>query len=251
MINIYCDESCHLEVSDKNKNKQKSMVLGGVICPDHMKKDILNQIRDIKEKHGLSRFGEFKWTKVSSNKIDFYKELIQYFFENENLRFRALVFKNKADFYYTYYTHNDIYYIAYYLLLIEMISADTTNSIYIDKKDTRGGQKVKELKDNLIHAKFSKGNRWSSDIEFNPDLIKKIQIIDSKDVELMQLADLLIGAVSYINRIQVGENLSSKSKLELVDLIKQYSGHSLIKSTLRQAEKFNIFLWSPNKGGCN
>ena len=106
MINIYCDESCHLEVSSKNRENQKSMVLGGITCPEGAKKEILNDIRDIKVKHGLSRFGEFKWTKVSNNKIEFYKELVRYFFSNNNLKFRGLVFKDKGDFYYTYYTHN-------------------------------------------------------------------------------------------------------------------------------------------------
>lgn len=247
MINIYCDESCHLELSEKNKDNQKSMVLGGITCPDEKKRQILNEIRDIKEKHGLSRFGEFKWTKVSENKIDFYKEIIDYFFKNKELKFRALIFKNKADLYYTHYTHNEIYYIAYYLLLIDMISTDNRNSIYIDKKDTRGGEKVKELKKNLIDTKFSNKTKWGSDVEFNADIIERIQIIDSRDVELMQLADLLIGAVAYINRIEAGERLNSKAKLELVEIIKSYSGYSLIKSTLRREEKFNIFVWSPKK----
>ena len=59
-------------------------------------------------------------------------------------------------------------------------------------------------------------------LQQDEELIKKIQIIDSRDVELMQLADLLIGAVAYINRIEVGEELKSESKLHLIDLIKEY-----------------------------
>lgn len=245
MVNIYCDESCHLEVSDKNMKSQKSMVLGGIICGDKYKKQILEEIRDIKVKHGLSKFGEFKWTKVSNNKIEFYNEIVKYFFENEHLRFRSLVFKDKSNFNYTYYSHDELYYIAYYLLLIDMISVDTKNSIYIDKKDTRGGRKVKELKDNLYNNKFSRQTKWNTDLELKKDLIKRIQIIDSKDVELMQLADLLIGAVAYANRIEVGEKLNSKSKLHIVNLIREYSGYSMTKSTLRQEDKFNVFVWSP------
>lgn len=86
-------------------------------------------------------------------------------------------------------------------------------------------------------------------MEFNADIIERIQIIDSRDVELMQLADLLIGAVAYINRIEAGEKLNSKAKLELVEMISDYSGYSLTKTTLRREEKFNIFVWSPKKRG--
>lgn len=240
MINIYCDESCHLEVTEKNVNMQKSMTLGGITCEDKFKKDILKDIREIKIKHGLSKFGEFKWTKVSNNKLDFYKEIIKYFFENDNLSFRVLVFKKKTDFYYKYYNHNDLYYMAYYLLLKRMISPNKINSIYIDKKDTRGGAKIKELKDKLME---------SSDTEFNSKIIERIQIIDSKDNELMQLADLLIGSVAYINRIEVGEQLKSNAKKELVEYIRDLSGYSLTKTTLIREKKFNIFIWTPDRGG--
>lgn len=249
MINIYCDESCHLEISDKNKDKQKSMVLGGIICPEESKKAIINDIRKIKVAYGLSKYGEFKWTKVSNNKIEFYVEIIKYFFRNNQLGFRALVFKNKSEFYYNYYSHNDLYYLAYYLLLREMISTDTENSIYIDKKDTRGGSKIKELRENLLTNKLTNRNVDISEMEFNHDLIKRIQIIDSRDTELMQLADLLIGAIAYINRIEEGEKLVSPAKMKIVNLIKDESGYSLIKSTLRQEKKLNIFIWCPNKRG--
>ena len=36
---------------------------------------------------------------------------------------------------------------------------------------------------------------------------------------------------------------------EIVELIKEYSGYSLTKTTLRSEEKFNVFIWSPGKGG--
>lgn len=238
MINIYCDESCHLEVTKLNKDNQKSMALGGITCNELYKRDVLNDIRQIKIKYGLSEFGEFKWTKVSDNKLDFYKEVIKYFFDNEHLSFRVLVFKRKSNFYYDYYSHNELYYIAYYLLLKRMISPSDNNAIYIDKKDTRGGAKVKELKYKLISE---------SNIDFNSNIIKRIQIIDSKDNEMMQLADLLIGAVAYINRIEMGEKLNSKAKLEIIELIRELSGYSLTKTTLIREKKFNVFIWTPNR----
>ncbi|KAF2784005.1 hypothetical protein SV13_07315 [Clostridium perfringens] len=237
LVNIYCDESCHLEVTELNKNNQKSMALGGIICNENAKRDILEDIRRIKVKHGLSRHGEFKWTKVSDNKLEFYKEIIRYFFNNNKLMFRVLVFKRKTEFYYDYYDHDDLYYMAYYLLLKNLINPSDNNSIYIDKKDTRGGRKVAWLKNKLA---------TDSNTEFRLNIIEKIQIIDSRDSELMQLADLLTGAVAYINRIEVGENLVSRSKLEIIELIKELSGYSLTKTTLISERKFNIFIWTPN-----
>ncbi|MCK4356448.1 DUF3800 domain-containing protein, partial [Candidatus Bipolaricaulota bacterium] len=67
VFNIYCDESCHLE-----HDRQKVMVLGAVWCPFEKARETAQAIRAIKEKHGLGREFEIKWTKVSPGKIDFY-----------------------------------------------------------------------------------------------------------------------------------------------------------------------------------
>lgn len=249
LINIYCDESCHLEMTNENKENQKSMVLGGISCPKDIIRKVSDEIRDIKEKHGINRYSEIKWTKVSPKKIDFYKDVINYFFNNKDLKFRTVVFQDKSKFYYNTYSHNDIYYIMYYFLLREMINVEYRNNIYIDKKDTRGGMKIKELKENLITSKLGSKIVSESALEFNSSLINKIQIIDSRDSEIMQLADILIGAVGYANRLNKGENLTSEAKLELAKLIMKESGYSLLKTTLRQEEKFNIFIWSVSKGG--
>ncbi|KAJ52191.1 hypothetical protein BD780_003780 [Clostridium tetanomorphum] len=235
MINIYCDESCHLEFTDKNKAKQVSMILGGISCPKEKVKNVSEELRKIKSRHGIWKFNEVKWTKASYNKIEFYKEVIEYFFNNDDLRFRTIVFQDKNKFNYEKYDHNEIYYIMYFYLLREMIDARKINNIYIDKKDTRGGRKIKDLKKCLCNEK----------LDFDLKLINNMQIINSSDSELMQLVDILIGAVGYANRLYMGEILNSTAKLELVEFIKRKTGYSLLKTTLRQEDKFNIFIWHP------
>ena len=92
MHNIYCDESCHLP----NDNSDV-MVLGAITCSKENKQSIFENIRNIKQKHNVSTWNEIKWTKVSNSKIDMYKELIDYFFQNDDLSFRGLIAKNKSD----------------------------------------------------------------------------------------------------------------------------------------------------------
>jgi len=57
IINIYCDESCHLE-----NDNQKVMVLGAIWCPYEKKDEIFERIREIKIKHRMSPKFEIKWT---------------------------------------------------------------------------------------------------------------------------------------------------------------------------------------------
>ena len=84
--NVYCDESCHLE-----NDGQKAMVLGAVWCPKEKRLEIAERIREIKQKHGLERDFEIKWTKVSPSKLAFYQDIVDYFFDDDDLHFRGLV----------------------------------------------------------------------------------------------------------------------------------------------------------------
>jgi hypothetical protein len=70
-------------------------------------------------------------------------------------------------------------------------------------------------------------------------------IIRSEESEIMQLADLLIGAVSYVNREQSG----NRGKLLLVKRIRERSGYLLTRTTLYREEKVNLFRWQPQEAG--
>ena len=82
VYNIYCDESCHLE-----NDHQNVMVLSAVWCPFEKAHEIFVRIREIKIKHGMKADFEVKWTKVSPAKRDFYIDLINYFFDDNDLHF--------------------------------------------------------------------------------------------------------------------------------------------------------------------
>lgn len=59
IINMYCDESCHLEHDGIN-----AMGLGSVWCQKEKVKEINQRICEIKERNGVSRNAEVKWTKI-------------------------------------------------------------------------------------------------------------------------------------------------------------------------------------------
>jgi hypothetical protein len=232
-INIYCDESCHLENDQSNV-----MVLGGITCPDADKRKTFERIRDIKQKHKLAKDFEIKWTKVSESKINFYLDLVDYFFDNESLRFRALIVpeKNKLRHRDFSQSHDQFYYKMYYDMLKILLNPAFQYNIYLDVKDTNGAEKIKKLEDLLglfLKKKYC----------LNKPIIKRIQEVRSNEVELLQLADLLIGAVSYLNR---GAGIN-KGKLKIIDYIRKKTLHPLDCSTLPAENKFNLFKWTPQE----
>jgi len=230
--NIYCDESCHLE-----KDGQRAMVLGALWCPAEKSREAAERIREIKSKHGMSRAFEIKWTKVGGKKVNFYLDLLDYFFDNANLHFRALVVPDKSALDHSAFsqTHDDWYYKMYFDLLKVILNPEDRYRIYLDIKDTRGAQKVAKLHDVLCNSVY----------DFSRQLVERIQLARSHEIELMQLADLLIGAVSYTNR----HLASNRGKLDLVERMKKRSGYSLMRTTLLKENKVNLLAWRASGEG--
>jgi hypothetical protein len=235
--NIYCDESCHLEKCDDD---QRVMVLGALWCPKEKREQISKKIREIKAKYGL-KTGitgfEIKWVKVSPARLDFYSELLNYFFDDDDLHFRALIIPDKRqlrhpDF---HQTHDDWYYKMYYYLLTNILHPRDRYYIYIDIKDTRSNEKVTELKTVLRNKVY----------DFDHAIIRRIQQIRSHESEILQLADLIIGAISYTHRHLDG----SPAKTALASIVKERSGYSLMDTTLPSENKMNIFVWKPSHVG--
>ena len=74
LINIYCDESCHLE-----HDHQGVMVLGAIWCPQARTAALAEESRNLKRKYGLAPEWELKWVKVSSGRLDYYQAVLNWF----------------------------------------------------------------------------------------------------------------------------------------------------------------------------
>lgn len=224
-INIYCDESNHLE-----KDGISMMVLGAVYAPKEKVKTANKRIREIKEKHGIKPTTEVKWTKVAINKIQFYLDVVDYFFDNDDLHFRAILV-NKEGLNHGAYnqTHDEFYYKMYFELLSKILDPQNKYNIYLDIKDTQGANKVKKLHKVLCNDIY----------DFDGSIIQNIQQVRSEELEVLQLTDLLIGAMQFLNR----NDVKSEAKKTLIERMRSRSGYDLLKSTLVREEKTNIFYW--------
>jgi hypothetical protein len=232
IINIYCDESCHLP-----NDGQKAMVLGALWCYKGNSIKYNQEIADLKAKHRLSPFFEIKWTKVSPGKRDFYIDLLNYFFDQDEMGFRAWVIPDKTILSHDNYsqTHDEWYYKMYFYLLRNLISTEKKFHIYLDIKDTRSRKKLHKLQEVLSNSNY----------DFSRQIIERIQHVRSHEIGLMQLVDVLTGAISYHAR---GLN-SSSAKNDSIELIKRKTGLSLTRNTLPSERKFNICIWRPDSGG--
>lgn len=230
LYNVYCDETCHLEHDGINV-----MVLGAVWCKQDKLKEINQRIRKIKERNNVSPTMELKWTKISPAKINLYRDIINYYFDDDDLYFRAIIIPDKTKLNHEKFhqTHDDWYYKMYFDMLRVIFSPTDNYEVYIDIKDTNSdwnAQKLREVCCNSIY-------------DFSHKVIKRIQPIRSEEVQIMQLVDILIGAVGYANRRFSEGFVKSPAKQEIVSLIKERSGYSMTKTTLFREEKLNLLAW--------
>jgi hypothetical protein len=210
---------------------QNVMVLGAIWCPIEKVQEISKRIREKKIEHGLSPAFEIKWTKVSPAKKKFYLGIVDYFFDDDDLHFRALVVPDKTLLQHDKFsqTHDEWYYKMYFDMLKVIVNPEDRYRIYLDIKDTRGGRKIEKLHEVLSNAKY----------DFSREIIERVQIVRSHEIEILQIADILIGAISYLNRHLSG----NAGKEAIITRIKERSGYSLELTTLLRESKMNIFKW--------
>ena len=223
--NVYCDESCHLISNDS-----KYMLIGAVYCPKNKVKKVNEYIEHLKENYNISNKIELKWNKIDKKTEKLYLDIINYFFNNDDLKFRVIVIdKTKLDHEKYNQTENEFYHKAYYEMLKYIIIPGNSYNIYPDIKDTNSYYYHQIMLD-YLRIKMQDTNKKT---------IRKVQPIRSYEAPILQINDILIGALSYYYR-----NLSNNNvKLNIISEIKKLYQNDLNETSYCSNTKFNIFMW--------
>lgn len=219
---IYCDESGLEALS--HKQAHLFTAIGGVWMPADYRAIFKEHITAIKLKHNV--YGELKWNKVSPKFYELYKDIIDYFFQTEQLRFRViLVEANKVDNF--FFNNKDIelgFYKFYYQLLHHWIFDFNNYNIFLDLKINRDRTRLKALRNFLDYSNLTSG-------------IHQVQGLPSEQSLGIQLADILTG----LTNAKFNQEITSEAKLGLISHIENtYLGNS-IAPTSKWEEKFNVF----------
>ncbi|WP_299099539.1 DUF3800 domain-containing protein [uncultured Winogradskyella sp.] len=213
-FNLYCDESTHLQYDEK-----PYMIISYINCAYPQIKQHKAYIKLLKDRHNLS--GEMKWSKISKSNAEFYADVIDYFFATD-LSFRAIVVdKSQIDESREGFTYNDFYFRMYYQLIAQKMHAKYCYNLYLDIKDTRSQEKLVRLKD-MLNAKSN---------------VRNIQFIKSYESYLMQISDVMMGAINY--HIRGLNKVTAKNRI--IEKMQSNAKINLRESTPREADKINLF----------
>lgn len=229
-VSLFIDETSHLE-HDGHYN----MCLGYIKVPDEKYDSIRRDFQQLKLKHH-SPF-ELKWNKFSRSRLDFYKALVDFFFEKE-LFFRCVLVKPKERLDHLSFndgSHDSFYYKMIYFLIKPSVK-DQNARIFLDIKDTRSREKLNKIIE--IYK-----NEMKTEEPF-----RRIQHLRSEDNVFIQLADFFIGAISYNSRaLNEGSFKFHPAKKEFIKYLEEKSGFNLDDGTPPWEEKFNVFDFQPRK----
>ncbi len=225
---IFCDESCHLEHDGAD-----IMVLGALHCTAEKATALTKHIKWLRHQHNYHN--ELKWTKLIAKQWPFYRSLLDMLFDDCDIWFKATVVQHKQSLDHERYnagSHNTFYYKMFYYTLKDFLGPNNRYRIYLDYMDTLGGSKTKELCDVLQNS-----TDWSLSVN--------AFIVQSYEAQLIQLCDLLIGAISYKNRTDISHK--SIIKGQIVAYLEAKLGHELNYTTPPWERQFNIFRFAPRR----
>ena len=211
-------------------------VLGCCYTPKDLVPVIKSRIVEIKNKFGYKSDYEIKWSKINGKNLKLVEDIITFVATDPNIFIKVWIVPNKTEKDYKFILkHEHLYNVMYRLMLkniFEMPAFDSMAKCYLnfDIRNTKSESNAKSISDYLELNFSSKINT---------------SVVSSQNEELVQIADLFTGAVSY----ERSRYSTSQNKLEVIDLIKKEFGLiSLNRKTAKSSMKYNCFIWDGRHG---
>ncbi len=232
IYHVYCDES--------RQTQDRYMIFGGIITSAKNVNLFDKTMQLYREAQNMN--AEIKWSKVSDKKLNEYKTLIDLFFSvNEVLHFKSIVFDTHFIDYKTYSGGDRElgFYKFWYQFLLhsfgDYAQKDDGYLVFMDQRQSSYSLlDLKIILNNGMRKKY--GNR------IREDIFRNIQPVDSKKSNIIQLADVLMGAIGYQwNRCHTRTG-ARKAKILLSEYIAEKSGLiSLAQKTPFSKRNFSIW----------
>jgi len=219
---IYCDESSHERLVKEPERRDGFFFIGGIWIPAEQRarmKESIRNLQNIYETHG-----EVKWNRVCPSRLPIYEALVDEFFESP-ARFRSVAIDcRKVDL--VKYDNADAelgFYKFYYQLLHHWINDFNDYSVFVDFKVNRLPSRLRTLHEVLSNANLSAR-------------VLRVQAVASDESPLIQLVDVLTGAVGH----KFHRHAGSAAKAAIVGRIERHLNRAIVP-TGPWEQKFNVF----------
>ena len=219
------------------------MILAGIIIRDRRIDEFNNTIAAYRKQTNMH--SELKWSKVSNQKLSEYKTFVDYFFalcDTDKIHFRSIIFDNHEVDHKKFSSGNkeEGFYKFYYQLFLlfgkKYFNPKTKDTKFIIHPDYRHTKyKLNDLK-GILNSGFSKKT------QINESPFVSIEPKNSKNSEVIQILDIILGAIGYDKNGYLVLSGSNKAKIDLCQYITKKAGlRNLSDSTKKGQERFTIW----------
>jgi hypothetical protein len=233
MRHVFVDESC--------QNAHQFMILGALIMPGDLVAEAERHLANYLAQQGT--LGEFKWTKVSRSKLDVYRGYISYYFDSlvpRGATFSALVVDSREIDHHAYNDGDpDLGFnkFLYQLLFHRVGRVHGLNERIVVDLDARNTTRDAGELNNVLNAATA---RYFGDQARRP--FARVAHRDSKNSRLLQLADLLTGAVAWHKNDHDAQPGASESKIAMAAHIAGHIGlRRLGANSVRAETRLNVW----------
>ena len=219
------------------------MLIGGIWVDELTYELVKEECKQFKANNGWEALTKLNWKNVSKQTLPQYKQFIDIFFKY-NLNFRCIILDRwtvnlKRN------EENDKelgFYKFYYMFLRNCSDKGHQYYIYLDRINNRVPNRLQVMRDFLQKPRLRVSR--DNDMYYQKGLdVKTIEFVNSNSYDLIQFADLLLGAIGYHYNGKHLKPDASKHKSELAQYIANVIGREdLIFETNRSGYK-NFNLW--------
>ena len=214
--NIYCDES--------DTNGQNIFWLGAIICTPVRAEILNNKIEEIRNRNNF--YSEFKWTKLKGHNYKIYKEFVDVFFDDKYVIFRLMSCKKNKHWNKWETTYNKKMAKIYYCFIGCITMHCYKYYIYADQLFNDHDKKMSTIIYLLNSKRKMEWGVKGRNIKFMKEVI-------SKNYDLVQLTDVLMGAYK-------SNGCTNKIKLEMSSYVK----NRLIDICNEKEKRFRVKEWT-------
>ncbi|MEM8493845.1 MAG: DUF3800 domain-containing protein [Planctomycetota bacterium] len=220
--------------TDESGISDRFMLIGGLWMPATEAVKLRAEIAGWRVRDNMAR--ELKWGKVSVHRLEEYKRFVDLFFGRPEVRFGCIVIEQSlVD--HKVFNDGDAelgFYKFYFLLVSRRSSPRHRHIVYTDERTNAKAGRLTDLQKCV--------NAWHFREGALSRVVRDVQPVCSKTDDLIQLADVLLGAVMY----RAHDRSGSPAKVALAEHIEARLGRQrLDASTSPLAKKFNVWRWRP------
>lgn len=236
------DEYHHIFCDESRQTSERFMVLGGIIIARSNVAPFNRTMQAYRKKFNMT--SELKWNKVKRQKLDEYKGFVDYFFallNNDKIHFKCMIVDNHAMDHRKYNEKSKEigFQKMYYQMLLHCFGIKYYKEFGCEKFFLYPDQRHSKSRLEDLRTFLNRGIRKHG-ISTNPFV--HIEAVDSKKSEIMQINDIILGAVGYHkNGVHLLSD-ASEGKKELAQHILNHTGYkNITDNTPYNIHRFTIW----------